>query len=281
MIVFDLIRIFAKYKIISSFIYILMKRSSKISKVVLVGAGPGEEDLITLKGVNAIKEADVILYDALANENLLKYAKDNCECIYVGKRFNKHKYSQQRINELLVENAQKFEKVVRLKGGDSFVFGRGAEEVDYIESKGIEVEVIPGVSSALSVPSSQGIPLTKRSVNESFFVITGTTSDGDISKDITFGAQSSATLIILMGLRNFSLIINEVSKYRHKFTPFAIIQNGTMPNEKIMIDTLDNYKKIIEYIDYSSPGIIVIGDVVGDHPSFLDEEIQRVLDVVF
>lgn len=253
----------------------------KNPKVILVGAGPGAADLITVKGLNAIKNADVILYDALVGKDLLQYAKPTTECVYVGKRFNLHKYSQETINQMLVEYALKFGTVVRLKGGDSFVFGRGGEEIDYIENKGIEVEVIPGVSSALAVPSSQGIPLTKRNVNESFWVITGTTSDGNISKDIALGAQSSATLIVLMGLRNFSLIIEEVKKHRHKYTPFAIIQNGTLPDEKILIDTIDNYKNVIESIDYSAPGIIVIGDVVAEHPSFLEEEIQRVLEIAF
>lgn len=258
-----------------------MKRAVKNPKVILVGAGPGDVELITLKGLNAIKSADVILYDALVNDELLSFASEGVKLIYVGKRFNKHTYSQDQINLLLVESAKEFGTVVRLKGGDPFVFGRGCEEVNFVESFGIEVEVVPGISSALAVPSNQGIPLTKRGVNESFWVITGTTSNGNISKDIALGAQSSATLVVLMGLRNFTLIMNEVKKYRHKFTPFAIIQNGTLPNEKITIETIGNYKNILDEIDYSSPGIIVIGDVVGEHPSFLEEEIQRVLEFGF
>lgn len=258
-----------------------MKNNQKNPKVVLVGAGPGAIDLITVKGLNAIKNADVIFYDALVNIELLKNADPTIECVYVGKRFNIHKYSQEKINQMLVDYAIEYGTVVRLKGGDSFVFGRGGEEVNFIENHGIDVEVIPGISSALAVPSNQGIPLTKRAINESFWVITGTTSDGNISKDIAFGAQSSATLVVLMGLRNFSLIIEEVKKYRHKYTPFAIIQNGTLPNETITIDTIANYKNAIESIDYSSPGIIIIGDVVAEHPSFLEEEIQRVLELSF
>ncbi len=255
-----------------------MKIKAKNPKVILVGAGPGDLELITVKGLNAIKKADVILYDALVNEELLEQADSNVPKIYVGKRFNKHKFSQDEINEMLVDKALEYGTVVRLKGGDSFVFGRGGEEVNYIESRGVETEVIPGISSSLAVPSSQGIPLTKRGVNESFFVVTGTTSDGSISKDIKFGAQSSATLVILMGLRNFSLIMNEVQKHRHKYTPFAIIQNGTRSNERISIDTIENYKLMIDQIDYKSPGIIVVGDVVAEHPSFLEEEILRVLE---
>jgi|TARA_B110000285_G_C15047617_1_gene575202 uroporphyrin-III C-methyltransferase len=258
-----------------------MKNSVVNPKVILVGAGPGDPDLITVKGLNAIKNADIVLYDALVNKDLLQYASDNVQCIYVGKRFNQHKFSQDQINQLLVDYANEYGTVVRLKGGDSFVFGRGSEEINFVESKGVEAEVIPGISSALSVPANQGIPLTKRNVNESFWVITGTTSNGNISKDIVQGAQSKATLVVLMGLRNFSLIMEEVKRYRHKHTPIAIIQNGTLPNETIAIDTVGNYKNMIDSIDYSSPGIIVVGDVVAEHPSFLEEEIQRVLEFSF
>lgn len=258
-----------------------MKNSANNPKVILVGAGPGDVDLITVKGLKAIEQADVILYDALVNKELLKKADVNAKCIYVGKKFNSHKYSQDKINQMLVDYAIEYGTVVRLKGGDPFVFGRGTEEAIFVESHGIETEFIPGISSALAVPSNQGIPTTKRGVNESFWVITGTNSFGDISKDIALGAQSTATLIILMGLRNFSLIMNEVEKFRHKYTPFAIIQNGTLPNENIIIETLHNYKNVIDSIDYSSPGIIVIGDVVAEHPAFLEEEIQRVLGFSF
>ena len=255
-----------------------MKKIKKNPKVILVGAGPGDTELITVKGLKAIQDADVILYDALVNKDLIRNAKADAKCIYVGKRFNKHKFSQNEINQMLVDYALEYGTVVRLKGGDPFVFGRGGEEAVFAERQGITTEFIPGVSSALAVPTSQGIPLTKRNLSESFWVITGTKSNGEISDDITLGAKSSATLVVLMGLRNFSLIMNEIKKHRHKYTPFAIIQNGTLPNEKIIIETTNNYKNIIGSIDFSSPGIIIIGDVVADHPSFLDEEIQRVLE---
>jgi len=253
----------------------------KNPKVILAGAGPGDKELITVKGFNAIKNADVILYDALVNKDLLCNAKPSSKCIYVGKRFNQHKFTQDEINQMLVDLALEYGTVLRLKGGDPFIFGRGGEEAAFVESHGIETEFIPGVSSALSVPTNQGIPLSKRNISESFWVITGTTSKGEISKDITLGSKSNATLVILMGLRNFSLIMKVVKKYRHKYTPFAIIQNGTLPNENILIETVNNYKNIIDIIDYNAPGIIVIGDVVAEHPAFLDEEIQRVLDLAF
>lgn len=250
-----------------------------MAKVVLVGAGPGDEELITLKGLKAIQWADVILYDALVNKELLKYASSKAKLIDVGKRANKHKYSQDEINHLLVDYGSSF-NVVRLKGGDPFVFGRGAEEMTFLEENGVEVEVVPGISSAVAVPELQGIPLTKRNVSDSFMVVTGTNSNGMVSKDLIYGAKSNTTLIVLMGLRNISQIIDEVLLHRHGYTPFAILQSGSLKNEKIIIDSLHNYKVVINEINYNLPGIIVIGDVVAEHPLFLTEEIHRVLEIL-
>ncbi|MDP6921433.1 MAG: uroporphyrinogen-III C-methyltransferase [Lutibacter sp.] len=247
------------------------------AKVSLVGAGPGDKELMSLKGLKAIEQANVIMYDALVNPEILKYAGAETPCIYVGKRHNNHRYSQDEINRMLVENALEYGHVVRLKGGDSFVFGRGSEEIDYLEFYGVSTEIIPGISSAMAVPASQGIPLTKRGINESFWVITGTTTNGQISEDIALAAQSSATMVVLMGLRKSSQILAEISRHRHRHTPFAIIQNGTLEDESILINTLENYEETIGQIDYTHPGIMVIGDVVSAHPSFLDEAIQRVL----
>ena len=246
-----------------------MNEILNLSKVYIVGAGPGAIDLITVRALRVVQKADVILYDALVNEDLLGEAKSGAKKIYVGKRFNNHAYSQEDINKMLVSNAKEHQIVVRLKGGDPFVFGRGGEEVSYVREQGVEVEVIPGISSALAVPALQGIPLTQRNVNESFWVITGTTSDGEISRDIELAAMSTATLVVLMGLRNLSLIIEEVLRLRHKYTPIAIIQNGSLSNQTIYTETISNYKNLIDKIDYKSPGIIVIGDVVAEHHNFL------------
>ena len=164
-----------------------MKATNK-PKVTLIGAGPGDPDLITVKGSKALANADVVLYDALINRSLLAYAP-NAIKIFVGKRKDFHRYSQDEINQLMVENAFQFGNVVRLKGGDPYIFGRGAEEVEYIESFNIEAEVISGISSSMAVPASQGISLTKRGVSESFWVITGTTSERKLSKDVYLAAQ--------------------------------------------------------------------------------------------
>ncbi|MDT0553311.1 uroporphyrinogen-III C-methyltransferase [Urechidicola vernalis] len=249
-----------------------------MSTVTLVGAGPGDLDLLTIKGMNAIKEADVILYDALVNEEMLKYAKQGVKCIYVGKKFGNHKYSQFEINDLLLECSLYYNKVVRLKGGDSFVFGRGAEEMTFLEESGLEVKVIPGITSAIAVPELQGIPLTKRKISESFMVVTGVNSSGKISNDLIYGAKSNTTLVILMGLRKLSEIMDLVSLYRSSNTPFAIIQNGSLFNERFYINKIGNYNKVKKELDCEFPGVIVIGDVVAEHPQFLSEEIHRVLE---
>lgn len=247
------------------------------TKVSLVGAGPGSVDLITVRGLKVLQSADVVLYDALVNADLLLEVNPSVPKIYVGKRCSQHSYSQDEINRLIVQNAFKFGHVVRLKGGDPFVFGRAQEEIDYVESFGIPVSVIPGISSALAVPSNQGIPMTKRDVSSSFWVMTATKRDGSFSDDLRYAAQSSATMVILMGIRKLEEIIQEVSKYRGLLMPIAVIQNGTLSDERYTIATLGSFHQYDTTIDTSKPGIIVIGNVVAEHPSFFEEEVQRVL----
>ncbi len=250
---------------------------SKTTKVTLVGAGPGDKDLITLKGLKAIQSADVILYDALVSDELLSEIDDSIIKIYVGKRCGEHSFTQKDINKLIVENAFKHGHVVRLKGGDPFVFGRANEEIDYVESFGIVVNVIPGVSSVIAVPGSQGIPMTQRGISSSFWVMTATKKDGSFSEDLKFASQSATTMVVLMGIRKFKEIINEVINYRSSLTPFAVIQNGTMKNESFAVGCIGDVSGVIKNIDVSAPGIIVIGNVVSQHPSFFEKEVQRVL----
>ena len=232
--------------------------------VTLVGAGPGDPDLLTVKGAKALAQADVVLYDALANEELLSYAPKKALRIFVGKRKGCHAYSQDEINQLIVDNALTYGHVVRLKGGDPFIFGRGSEEIDYVESFGIPTFVVPGISSAIAVPAYQGIPLTKRGVSESFWVITGTTSSRQLSADIHLAAQSSATVVVLMGMSKLQEIVAIFQSESKGETAVAIIQNGTTPEEKIGIGTINTIEKIVAEQQLSSPAIIVIGAVVGD-----------------
>jgi len=234
----------------------------KTPKLTVVGAGPGDIELITLKAIKAIKAADVILYDALINEELLSYASSDTEIIFVGKRVGCYVYQQDQINDLIVERAQTKGHVVRLKGGDPFIFGRGAEEIDYVKKYGLETQMVPGISSALAVPASQGIPVTKRGASESFWVITGTTKSHKISKDIYLAAQSSATVVILMGMRKLAEIVSIFTKEGKQDLSVAVIQNGTRNNEKCGIGTISTIEKIVEEKELSSPAIIIIGKVV-------------------
>jgi uroporphyrin-III C-methyltransferase len=248
-------------------------------KVTLVGAGPGDPDLITLKGAKALAEANVVLYDALANEEILAYAPKNAIRIFVGKKINNHSYTQDQINQLIVDNALTYGNVVRLKGGDPFIFGRGSEEIEFAESFGIETIVVPGISSVVAVPASQGISITKRGVSESFWAITGTTSDRKLSSDVALAAQSSATVVILMGMHKLAQIVNLFQNENKGNLPVAIIQNGTTAEEKVGVGTVDSILDIVKERKLSSPAIIVLGEVVresnklkGFYEEFLSKE---------
>jgi uroporphyrin-III C-methyltransferase len=231
-------------------------------KVTLVGAGPGDPELITLKGVLALNKADVVLYDALIDKRLLKHAPDKAIKIFVGKRVGKHSCPQEETNRLCVENALKHGHVVRLKGGDPFVFGRGSEELDYIEAFGIPTEVVPGITSAVAVPASIGIPVTKRGVSESFWVITATTSYGELSRDIAIAAQSTATVVILMGTKKLPEIVKTYNQAGKSDLPVAVIQNGTTKEERFIAGTIEDIVSKAHQAGIAAPAIIIVGEVV-------------------
>ncbi len=233
------------------------------AKLTLVGAGPGDPELITLKGVKALQAADVVLYDALINPLLLDHAP-KAKKIFVGKRKGFHRFSQDEINQKIVENAYELGHVVRLKGGDPFVFGRGSEEIDYAQNYGLHTDIVAGISSSIAVPSSIGIPLTKRGVSESFWVITGCTSDRKLSQDLHLAARSSATVVILMGMHKLDQITAVFKKLGKAETPTAVIQNGTMENQKSSVGTINDIAEIVKEKNISSPAIIIIGDVVSE-----------------
>lgn len=229
--------------------------------LTVVGAGPGDADLITLKAIKALRSATVVLYDALVNKELLDYAP-NAEKIFVGKRKGCYAYQQEQINDLIVSRAKTHGHVVRLKGGDPFVFGRGAEEMEFAAQHGVNVAVVPGISSALSVPANQQIPLTKRGSSESFWVITGTTKEHKLSNDIALAAKSSATVVILMGMSKLAEITALfVAEGKSELT-VAIIQEGTTEREKIGIGTISTIETKVRQQQLTNPAIIVIGEVV-------------------
>lgn len=230
--------------------------------LTLVGAGPGDPELISIKGMKAIKNAQVILYDALVSKDLLEFAQPGCKLVYVGKRKGKKEFPQDEINKLLVFYATRFDRVVRLKGGDPNVFGRGHEEQEFAAQYGVHTEVIPGISSSIAAPAAAGIPLTKRGVNESFWVITGTLSSGEISNDIQWAAKSSATVVILMGVTHLKDIATIFLKERSPLEPVAVIQEATLATQKIVTgNTADIVQQVSDH-GISSPAVIIIGKVV-------------------
>lgn len=236
------------------------------NKLILIGAGPGDPELISLKGIKALQNANVVLYDALVHTDLLDYAKD-AEKIYVGKRSGEHYASQDETNKLIVEKLKTNKIVVRLKGGDPFIFGRGQDEIDFVKShfNNIEIEVIPGITSAIGIPSLHQIPLTKRGNNESVWIVTGTTAKCELSKDIELAAQSTATVVVLMGMNQLEKIVEVFKQFRGENLPIAIIQNGSLETEKKVVGTLSTIKKLVEIENIKSPAIIVIGDVVSSN----------------
>lgn len=241
----------------------------KEPKLTVVGAGPGDVELITLKAIKVLRDADVVLYDALVDTELLEYAPQ-AEQIFVGKRRGCYSYQQEQINELIVSRAKSNGHVVRLKGGDPFVFGRGAEEMEYAAEHGLEVAMVPGVSSCLSVPAAQNIPVTKRGSTESFWVITGTTKEHRLSNDIQLAAKSSATVVILMGMSKLSQIVELFKKEGKSETAIAIIQNGTRDDEKVGVGTIESIEAEVEKKQLANPAIIIIGEVVKHRESVLE-----------
>lgn len=230
----------------------------------ILGAGPGDPDLISVKGMKLLQKADVVLYDALVSPELLTAVRPHCRMIYVGKRKGRKEFPQEEINNLLVFYTRRYNCVVRLKGGDPYVFGRGHEELEFASSRGVRVEVIPGISSALAAPSAAGIPLTKRGVNESFWVITGTLSSGEISTDIQLAAQSSATVIILMGLNQLQKIASIFVEMRSPLEPMAVIEKATLPNQRVICGTASTIFYLVKENEINTPAIIVIGKVVNE-----------------
>jgi len=247
-----------------------MKKKPRIS---IVGAGPGDPELITVKAINRIKDADVILYDALVNKALLKEAP-NAKKIFVGKRSGQVSTSQDDINFALVQNAYSHGHVVRLKGGDPFIFGRGHEELEYVQSFNIDVEVIPGLSSSTSVSALQNIPLTKRGINESFWVLTGTTKEEKLSQDIKLAVQSTATVVILMGIKKLPFIKDIYIKNGKKDLPIMVVQSGSTKSEKVIVGKISNILSKVKDKKIGTPGIIIIGETVGLHPELVHEKIN-------
>lgn len=233
-----------------------------MSKAYIIGTGPGDEELLTLKAVRALGECTAVLYDKLVSGNVLNYLNDECEVYYCGKVPGHHYKSQDEINEMIVDLAKKGHIVGRVKGGDPYVFGRGGEEVLALEENNIEFEVIPGVTSPIAVLNYAGIPITQRGIAQSFHVVTGMTAQ-DEKINWNALANEKGTLVFMMGLGNLPKIIsNLTANGKDVKTPAAIVMRGTSSKQKKVVGTIENIEQIAIENNISSPCIIVFGDVV-------------------
>ncbi len=234
-------------------------------RVYLTGAGPGDPDLITLKAVNVINKAEVIIYDYLVNKEILKHASPDAQLIYVGKKSGNHTLPQEEINQLIVAHVEKGHKVVRLKGGDPFLFGRGGEEAEYLVANNIPFSIIPGITSAIAVPAYAGIPVTHRDFSANVTIVTGHRSVKNKDKGLNWQslANTEGTLVFLMGVSNLPQISNSlIENGLSPQTPVAIISWGCYPEQKTFIGSLETIVDVAEKNQIAPPSIIVVGEVV-------------------
>ena len=233
-----------------------------MSKVYLTGAGPGDIELLTLKALRVIQNADVLIYDRLVNKEILEMVKKDCDLIYVGKEDKKHTLPQDEINELIYQATLKYENVVRLKGGDPFVFGRGGEEALYLQQRDIKFEIIPGISSAIAVPAYAGIPVTHRGITTSFRVVTGHENPKKKISQIEWETfLNDETIVFLMGYHNLELITSKlISLGKNENYPCAVISKGTTKEQEVVVSTLKNI--VEESKNLPTPVMIIIGEVV-------------------
>jgi len=239
-----------------------MIENNKTPELFIVGAGPGDVELITVKGYKILQQADVVLYDNLANKELLSITKDDCEKIYVGKRPYGKYTPQEEIHKLIKHYAFTKGKVVRLKGGDPFIFGRGFEEILFARQHGIKTHFIPGISS-MQASGFDDIPLTHRDASESIWVVTGTKKDGSLSADLRLAMQSNATVVIYMGMKQLNAIADTYLEAGKGSTPAAIIQHASLPFRKSVKGQVQDLPAIASSGQLTYPAIIIIGAVVG------------------
>lgn len=229
--------------------------------VYLVGAGCGDYDLITMRGYELIKKCDVLVYDSLIDSKFLDFVKDNCEKIPVGKRAGQKSAKQEDINNILVTKGKENNIVVRFKGGDPFVFGRGGEEIISLKENNIPYEVVPGITSSVAVPELSGIPVTHRKTARSFTVITGHTKDDLLPENMEHFAKLKGTLVFLMGLNNIEKITQSlIANGKDKSTPSAVISNGATKNQVVVKGTLENIAEKVKENNVKSPAIITVGE---------------------
>ncbi len=231
----------------------------------MVGSGPGDPDLLTVKASRLLRQCDALVYDALVPQEILKLAKKECECIFVGKRRGHHSTSQSKINALLLELAKHHKSIVRLKGGDPFVFGRGGEEAIFLHEQGVSVQVVPGITSGIAAPAYFGIPLTHRLTGSSVTFITGHEGVDKLRPSANWRAlaKSSNTLVIYMGVHNLQFIVNEllIAGLSPK-VPAAVIQQATVTGQRCLKTSLATLVEDVRINQFQSPSIVIIGEII-------------------
>lgn len=229
-------------------------------RLYVLGAGPGDPDLITVKGMRLLQSAKVVLYDNLANIDLLNLLPDNAEKIYVGKYPYGDYTPQEKIHELILQKVEEKGEVIRLKGGDPFIFGRGYEEMQFAAAHGIDSEYVPGITS-MQASGISGIPLTYRALSEGIWVITGTKKDGSLSGDLRLAMKSNATIVIYMGMKKLQDIADTFVEEGRGETPAAVIQHATLSKERSVRGSIKDLPQLVEREGLTHPAIILIGEV--------------------
>lgn len=231
--------------------------------VHIVGAGPGDPDLLTLRALKVLRQADVVIHDRLIGPDILDFARPDAQRFYVGKAKSHHSRPQAEINALMAHHAAAGRRVVRLKGGDPFVFGRGGEEMDYLLARGIAVEIVPGITAATGCAAFAGIPLTHRDYATAVTFISGHAKDGEPDLDWAGLATGRQTLVVYMGVSTAANVASRLMDHgMAASTPVAVVENGTLPTQKIATGTLARLENVIEDNGITGPALIIIGDVV-------------------
>jgi len=238
-------------------------------EVALVGAGPGDPDLLTLQAYRFITQSDIVVYDRLVSEDIMALLPSDCEKIYVGKKQAEHRVPQDWINEILVEQARLDKKVLRLKGGDPFIFGRGGEEAQFLLAHGISCHIVPGMTAASACSGYAGIPLTHRQVSQSCTLITGNVqNNGELDLPWHTLSDSKQTVVFYMGIKSLPIIMNQlINAGRSKDTPAAVIREGTRQTQQVVRGCLSNIEALVKENNIKPPSLIIIGDVVNTFDS--------------
>lgn len=242
--------------------------TTKLGRVYLIGAGPGDPELLTLRAVRLLEKADVVVYDNLVSSEVLAFVSSSAERVYAGKRRNEHTMRQEQINALLVKLAKEGKQVVRLKGGDPFIFGRGGEELQTLAAQGVDFEVVPGITAASGVSSYAGIPLTHRDYAQTCLFVTGHLKDGTADLDWPSLVRLNQTVVIYMGLSGLAEICKQLIAHGSSpDLPIAVVQDGTIKTQKVATGTLSTISSIAVQLGLRSPCLTIIGDVVKLHNS--------------